>query len=138
MKLVITNKAEQNDNADINNCSNGGGYFQPFIEGKIYLKKTTLRFLLNDTSCGEFGNRFEFSIKEESKNIYLNSVDEIGNDYQDTFWNREYENILDYLLSNSFDGIYFGKLMELHCIFEKSILLKQCKSGTSYISETCA
>ena len=109
MKLVITNKAEQNDNADINNCSNGGGYFQPVIEGKIYLKKTTLRFLLNDTSCGEFGNRFEFSIKQANKKIYLNSVDEIGNDYQDTFWNREYENILDYLLSNSFDGIYFGK-----------------------------
>ena len=76
---------------------------------KIYLKKTTLRFLLNDTSFCEFGNRFEFSIKQANKKIYLNSVDEIGNDYQDTFWNREYENILDYLLSNSFDGIYFGK-----------------------------
>lgn len=109
MKLVITKNTEQNASADINNCSNGGGYFQPVIEGKIYLKKTTLRFSLNDSSCGEFGNRFEFSIKQGNKNIYLNSVDEVGNDYYDTCWNREYENILDYLLSNSFDGIYFGK-----------------------------
>ena len=125
MKLVITRQVEQNDNADIDKSSNGGGYFQPFIEGKILLEKTNLTFNLNDTSCGEFGNRFEFSIKEGNKDIYINLVNQVGNDYEDSGWNGEYENVLEYLLATSINGIYLGRYInENHFEYSKSLVVE--------------
>ena len=99
IKLIILEEIEQNPSIDINRCSTGGGYFQPHIEGVIKFKNKSLQFVLNDTSCGDFGNRFTLDIYNRNQIIYSNSVDEVGKwigDYN-TFWSGDYQNVLDWL-----------------------------------------
>ena len=65
---------EQNPYADIEKSINGGGYSQPFIEFTF----NGVKGKINDTSCGEFGERFfvEFKGKEYSLNTTGNEKEE--------------------------------------------------------------
>ena len=55
---------EQNPNANSNKAINGGGYHQPFITFSF----NEITGYIDDSSCGEFGERFfvEFKGKEYS------------------------------------------------------------------------
>ena len=73
----INNRVEQNPFADPKKASNGGGYFQPRID-------FTLRGItgfINDTSCGDFGDRIE--IIYGNKEYYLDSVSRNYIEYSD-------------------------------------------------------
>ena len=64
----IINRVEQNPFANPRKTNNGGGYFQPRIEFTFKGKKG----FINDTSCGDFGDRVE--IVWGNKEYYIDSV----------------------------------------------------------------
>ena len=67
------NEVEQNPFADSRFCCNGGGYFQPRYDiaiGDIVVAS------INDTSCGDFGDRFSVDFLGA-----IGCVDYVGNDY---------------------------------------------------------
>lgn len=61
---------EQNPNADVEKSLNGGGYSQPFIKFIF----NGIKGSIQDTSCGEFGERYFVKFGEK---VY--SVDAMGN-----------------------------------------------------------
>lgn len=108
IELIITKQLEQNSNADIDNCSNGGGYFQPHIEGEIEFKRKKLKFILNDTSCGHFGARYTLDIYDHGSSVYYMHVDYVGNREAQTEWSGHYQNVLDWVSINTFLGDYIA------------------------------
>ena len=104
IKLIILEEIEQNPSADVSRCNTGGGYFQPYIKGLIRFKNKSLQFVLSDTNCGDFGNRYTLDIYDQNNIIYSNSVDEVGKwigEYN-MFWSGEYQNVLDWVCGNTF------------------------------------
>ena len=73
----INNRVEQNPFADPKKASNGGGYFQPRIDFTL----RGIKGCINDTSCGDFGDRVE--IVYGNKKYYLDSVSREYIEYSD-------------------------------------------------------
>ena len=108
IELVITKKEEQNPGADANKCSNGGGYFQPYLEGLIKFKGKELNFILSDTSCGHFGTRYTLDIYDHGSSVYYMHVDNVGNSKNETEWSGHYQNVLDWVSIDTFLGDYIA------------------------------
>ena len=102
MKLFITDYHEQNPDADINNCNNGGGYFQPYYEGLITHGNKVYKFIINNTSCGEFFQRFEFTIERGGKIIY--SHERYENEDEDDYYSpitQEAEELISFIYNET-------------------------------------
>lgn len=75
---VIT--ADYNSCYDPSACCNGGGYWQP--SGECIVRTTggvVLHVKYEDTSCGDFGDRWSMGISSGAEEWYL-YVDEVGTD----------------------------------------------------------
>lgn len=64
----LNNRVEQNPFADPRKANNGGGYSQPRIDFTL----RGIKGFINDTGCGDFGDRVE--IVYGDKKYYLDSV----------------------------------------------------------------
>lgn len=73
--FVILEVREQNPFADPRKANNGGGYFQPRIDFTFRGKKG----FINDTSCGDFGDRVE--IVYGDKEYFFDSVSREEEEY---------------------------------------------------------
>ena len=73
----INNRVEQNPFADPKKASNGGGYFQPRIDFTL----RGIKGCINDTSCGDFGDRI--TITYGNKEYFLDSVSRDYIEYSD-------------------------------------------------------
>lgn len=71
----IINRVEQNPFADPKKASNGGGYFQPRIDFTL----RGIKGFINDTSCGDFGDRIE--IVYGNKEYFFDSVSREEEEY---------------------------------------------------------
>lgn len=95
MRLLKGNKKEENKMKEYNinvtcadydpcydpsACGNGGGYWQPYGDCTVCLEDgTILRVKYDDTSCGDYGARWDMTITCGVESWYL-YVDEIGAD----------------------------------------------------------
>ncbi len=68
---------EQNPYADPRKANNGGGYSQPRIDFTL----RGIKGCINDTSCGDFGDRVE--IVYGNKEYYFDSVSRERTEYSD-------------------------------------------------------
>lgn len=57
-----TVEIEQNEFANPDRAQNGGGYFQPYLEFEFDYDGSHYRFIIDDTSCGDFGERYSKSL----------------------------------------------------------------------------
>ena len=71
----IINRVEQNPFANPRKANNGGGYFQPRIDFTL----RGIKGVINDTSCGDFGDRIQ--IVWGNKEYYLDSVSREEEEY---------------------------------------------------------
>lgn len=81
---------EQNEHYDVRTSNNGGGYHQPFrVWDLMILEDETVvkyRFTYDDTSCGDFGDRY-------SKRLQRMSFDEKGNGKVEIIGDFYYNNV---------------------------------------------
>ena len=73
----ITSRVEQNPFVNPRKANNGGGYSQPRIDFTL----RGIKGFINDTSCGDFGDRVE--IVYGDKKYYLDSVNREYIEYSD-------------------------------------------------------
>jgi hypothetical protein len=73
----INSRVEQNPFADPRKANNGGGYSQPRIDFTF----RGIKGFINDTSCGDFGDRVE--IVYGDKKYYFDSVSKEYVEYSD-------------------------------------------------------
>lgn len=65
---------------DLSACGNGGGYWQPYGDCTVCLDGgVALNVSYDDTSCGDYGARWDMSISHKAEAWHLH-VDEIGTD----------------------------------------------------------
>jgi len=76
-EFKIIDWVEQNPFADPRKANNGGGYSQPRIDFTL----RGIKGFINDTSCGDFGDRVE--IVYGNKEYYLDSVSKEYIEYSD-------------------------------------------------------
>ena len=60
LKLMV--EKEQNDHFNPRFSRNGGGYHQPYLEWEFDYDGSHYRFIIDDTSCGDFGERYSKSL----------------------------------------------------------------------------
>lgn len=75
-KIFITAEKEQNEFYNSSKANNGGGYHQPYYEGFIFDRDNEDRyfFQFSNTSCGDFGTRYEIEVYQVSFNNVKNTV----------------------------------------------------------------
>lgn len=56
--LKLINEVEQNGFFNGNTQNNGGGYHQPLLTFKGEYNNSSLGVIISDTSCGDFGTRY--------------------------------------------------------------------------------
>ena len=71
----IINRVEQNPFADPRKANNGGGYLQPRIDFTF----RGIKGFINDTSCGDFGDRIQ--IVYGDKEYFFDSVSREEEEY---------------------------------------------------------
>lgn len=87
--LKLINKTEQNQFFDKNTQNNGGGYHQPLLTFKGKYNNCPLGVIISDTSCGDFGTRYNVAVAFNNKtyeyyyNSMNNDIEEYGNIPQD-------------------------------------------------------
>ena len=69
----LVEEKEQNNFYDESRSNNGGGYHQPYQKYEFELGGKEYNLVYDDTSCGDFGARFNLKIfeKENSANLLL-------------------------------------------------------------------
>ncbi len=72
MKFVESGRIEQNPFANASTSRNGGGYSQLFIGGFVFddSHAPIATYTIDDTSCGEFGKRYDVSVVMINRHIY--------------------------------------------------------------------
>lgn len=86
IRILEKEEIQQNDFYDSSKSNDGGGYYQPCrvtlfeYEGKIY------KFVYNDTSCGDFGDRFTKTLYLDDKVLAQLEVDQVSDDV----WNSDF------------------------------------------------
>lgn len=87
--LNLISQTEQNTFFNASRQNNGGGYSQPLLTFKGEYNNCHLGVIISDTSCGEFGTRYNIAVVFNNKTYeyYYNSVnnntEEYGNIPQD-------------------------------------------------------
>ena len=74
-EMKVLNEKQQNSFYNESQSRNGGGYNQPLIKFEFY----GIEGVVNDTSCGDFGERF--TVKWDGKTYRLNQVDREKSEY---------------------------------------------------------
>ncbi len=96
---------EEYEDYDPNLCHNGGSYFQPTY--RLESEYGSLRCVIDDASCGEFGTRYWLVVSIGDKVIAQCGCDEIGfdTDYWSDFdrTNPVHEAVYDALKRAGFD-----------------------------------
>lgn len=90
----LVEEKEQNSFYEPSRSNNGGGYHQPYQKYEFELDGKEYNLVYDDTSCGEFGARFNLKIfeKENSANLLLElNVDEVKQNSKD-YINEIYAN----------------------------------------------
>jgi hypothetical protein len=82
----INKRVEQNPFVNPRKANNGGGYSQPLIEFTL----RGIKGCINDTSCGDFGDRI--TITYGNKEYFLDSVNREYIEYSD-FSNKKHSDI---------------------------------------------
>ena len=78
IKILEKEEIQQNDFYDPSKSNDGGGYYQPRkttifeYEGKIY------KFVYDDTSCGDFGDRFTKALYLDDKVLAQLEVNQLS------------------------------------------------------------
>lgn len=114
--INITGVKELNSFVDVNKANNGGGYSQPQITYSGYFNNRSIIVVITDTSCGEFGTRYNVNVEYKNKQYHYyydsvnNYIEEYGNipqDISDMIYNiTNYWCDYDVLKDASFDDVY--------------------------------
>lgn len=67
MKIINIAETNMNEYYDPRNCHDGGGYYQPRI---VIDFDDGIRVVINDTSCGDFGNRITCNVYMGAEMLY--------------------------------------------------------------------
>lgn len=76
---------ELNSFMNVNLANNGGGYAQPKITYSGYFENKSIVVTIKDTSCGEFGTRYNVDVEYNGKE-YQYYYDTVGN-YMEEYGN---------------------------------------------------
>lgn len=104
VKIELIENKEQNQFANVRTCNNGGGYFQPFKKYLIKINKKQFVLEYSDTSCGDFGGRHSYNLRDS----YNNAIYNYYSDYvsrvprQDIYWEGEYPALIQYLIKEGY------------------------------------
>lgn len=66
--LRMIREIEQNPFADPDRACNGGGYHQPYIEWEFDYRGEHFMFVIDDSNCGDFGERYNKTLTKINSN----------------------------------------------------------------------
>lgn len=120
--IVLIEEREQNSFFDERKQNNGGGYHQPLKKYSFEYNNQKFTLVYDDTSCGDFGCRYNVSIyNQENKIVYDFSVDRVSNredelDFSDEFDVNFFFNLLDSELKEYMDFNSYDEILDFHVV----------------------
>ena len=120
--IILLEDREQNSFFDERKQNNGGGYRQPLKKYSFEYENQKYTLVYNDTSCGDFGCRYNVSIYDQNnKTIYDYDIDKVNNREDELYFSDEFDvafffNLLDSELKEYIDFKTYDEVLDFHVI----------------------